>query len=238
MTNTTQPNYFSELTAINVSEHVERKGQFNYLSWPYAVQQLRTFDDTATWEIKRFNGLPYLHTETGYFVEVAVTVRNITLTQIHPVLDSRNKTIPVPSAFDINTSIQRCLVKAIALHGLGLSVYAGEDIFQLDNNSGISPSQHTQPTLSKVPATQTSGLVPAPFGKVRDALEQQRQNNVPSTEPLTANQLRYIKKLIAETQTNEVQLLSFLGFVDLESIPKSEVNRVIRTLETNKQEAA
>ncbi len=233
MTNTTQPNYFSELAAINVTEHVEKKGQFNYLSWPYAVSQLRSFDDTATWVIQRFNGLPYLSTETGTFVEVAVTVRGITLSQIHPVLDSRNKPIPVPSAFDINTSIQRCLVKAIALHGLGLSVYAGEDLPQPDNG-GIPPSQHT---LHQVSSSQTAGLVPAPFGKVRQALEQQR-SQASNTEPLTANQLRYIKKLIAETHTNEEQLLSFLGFFDLESIPKSEVNRVIRTLETNKQEAA
>ncbi len=233
MTNTTQPNYFSELAAINVTEHVEKKGQFNYLSWPYAVAQLRSFDDTASWVIQRFNGLPYLSTETGTFVEVAVTVKGVTLSQIHPVLDSRNKPIPVPSAFDINTSIQRCLVKAIALHGLGLSVYAGEDLPQPDS-SGIPASQHT---LHQVSASQTAGLVPAPFGKVREALEQQR-SQASNTEALTANQLRYIKKLIAETHTNEEQLLSFLGLFDLESIPKSEVNRVIRTLETNKQEAA
>jgi hypothetical protein len=222
MTNTTQQNYFSELAAINVSEHVEKKGQFNYLSWPYAVQQLRMYDETATWVIQRFNGLPYLSTETGYFVEVAVTVKGITLSQLHPILDGRHKPIPVPSAFDVNTSIQRCLVKAIALHGLGLSVYAGEDL----------PSTESDTTY---PIRPVSGLQPAPFGKVREALEQQRQNNA---ELLTANQLRYIKKLIAETHTNEVQLLSFLGLFDLESIPKSEVNRVIKTLETNKQEAA
>lgn len=123
MDNITQSNYFAELAAINVSDHVEKKGQFNYLSWPYAVAQLRMFDESATWTIERFNGLPYLTTEYGTFVEVSVTVRGVTLSQIHPVLDSSNKTIPVPSAFDINTSIQRCLVKAIALHGLGLNVY-------------------------------------------------------------------------------------------------------------------
>ena len=222
MTNTTQPNYFTELASINVSEHLEKKGQFNYLSWPYAVAKLRSFDDTATWEIKRFNGLPFLPTDYGTFVEVAVTVRGVTLSQVHPVLDARNKPIPVPSAFDINTSIQRCLVKAIALHGLGLSVYAGEDL----------PSTESDTTY---PIRPVSGLQPAPFGRVREALEQQRQNNA---ELLTANQLRYIKKLIAETHTNEAQLLSFLGFFDLESIPKSEVNRVIKTLESHKQEAA
>ena len=186
------------------------------------------FDDTATWVIQRFNGLPYLSTETGTFVEVAVTVRNVTLSQIHPVLDSRNKPIPVPSAFDINTSIQRCLVKAIALHGLGLCVYAGEDLPQVENES----------TLRTVPATQTSGLLPAPFGKAREVLEQRKQNGVQSTELLTANQLRYIKRLIAETYSDEVHLLSFLGFVNLESIPKSEVNRVIGLLESYKQEVA
>lgn len=231
MTNTTQTNYFSELAAINVADYLEKKGQFNYLSWPYAVAQLRTYDASATWVIQRFNGLPYLSTDYGTFVEVAVTVRGVTLSQIHPVLDSRNKTIPVPSAFDINTSIQRCLVKAIALHGLGLNVYAGEDL------------PHAEPETQRLAVSaQPIGLVPAPFGKVREALEKQKQqhaqNNAPGTELLTANQLRYIKKLIAETHTNETQLLSFLGFIDLESIPKSEVNRVIRTLETNKQEAA
>lgn len=230
MSNMTQSNYFAELSAINVSEHVEKKGQFNYLSWPYAVAQLRLFDENATWSIERFNGLPYLTTEYGTFVEVSVTVRGVTLSQIHPVLDSRNKTIPVPSAFDINTSIQRCLVKAIALHGLGLNVYAGEDL------------PHTDSEYTRQPSTQTSGLVPAPFGKVREALEKQRQqqtqHNAQGTELLTTNQLRYIKKLIADTQTNEAQLLSFLGFFSLESIPKSEVNRVIRTLESHKQEAA
>lgn len=228
MTNTTQTNYFSALASINVSDHLEKKGQFNYLSWPYAVQQLRMFDETATWVIQRFNGLPYLTTDCGTFVEVAVTVKNITLSQIHPVLDSRNKPIPVPSAFDINTSIQRCLVKAIALHGLGLCVYAGEDLPQVESDSA----------LRTVPTTQTSGLLPAPFGKVREALEQHKQNSAQSTELLTANQLRYIKKLITETHTDETQLLSFLGFFDLENIPKSEVNRVIRTLESHKQEAA
>ena len=213
MTNN-QQNYFAELAAINVNDNLEKKGQFSYLSWPYAVAQLRQFDDHATWEVMRFDGLPYLSTESGTFVEVAVTVRGVTLSQIHPVLDGRNKPIQVPSAFDINTSIQRCLVKAIALHGLGLNVYAGEDLPQVDH----------EPVLRTVNATPVTCILPVPSGK--------------AAELLTVNQLRYIKKLIAETHTNETQLLNFLGFTALEAIPKSEVNRVIRTLESHKQEAA
>ena len=121
-------NYFTRLNQINVSEHLEKKGEFSYLSWPYAVAQLRLADPAASWEVRRFEGLPYLKTETGYFVEVAVTVQGVTLSQIHPVLDGKNRPLFEPTAFDINTSIQRCLVKAIALHGLGLYVYAGEDL--------------------------------------------------------------------------------------------------------------
>jgi hypothetical protein len=123
-----QDNYFTQLASIDVSEHVEKKGEFTYLSWAWAVDRLRKAYPDATWEVKRFDGAPYLKTDCGYFVEVAVTVNGVTLSQIHPVLDGRNRPIAEPNAFDINTSIQRCLVKAIALHGLGLYVYAGEDL--------------------------------------------------------------------------------------------------------------
>jgi hypothetical protein len=121
-------NYYTDLAKIDVSEHIEKKGKFSYLSWAWAVDQLRRIHPTATWEVVRFEGMPYMKTECGYFVEVAVTVNGITLSQIHPILDNSNKPIAKPNAFQINTSIQRCLVKAIALHGLGLYVYAGEDL--------------------------------------------------------------------------------------------------------------
>lgn len=67
-------------------------------------------DASATWEVRRFDGLLYLATEAGV-VEVAVTVSGVTLSQIHPVLDGRNRPLLAPSAFDINFSLQRCLVK-------------------------------------------------------------------------------------------------------------------------------
>jgi hypothetical protein len=121
-------NYFNALNAVNVSDHVEKKGNFSYLSWAYAIKELKSRHPDATWQVIRFDGLPYQKTELGYMVEVAVTVNGVTHSQIHPVLDSRNKPIPSPTVFDINTSIQRALVKAIALHGLGLYIYAGEDL--------------------------------------------------------------------------------------------------------------
>ncbi len=60
-------NYFVELSKVNVNEHIERKGSFSYLSRPFAVSQLRSFDPTATWAVQRFDGLPFLHTEAGCF---------------------------------------------------------------------------------------------------------------------------------------------------------------------------
>lgn len=125
-------NLFEKLNKINVSDHVEKKGRFSYLSWPYAIAELRKAAPDATWETIKFDGKPYCETNAGCFVEVAVTVNGITLSQIHPVLDNSNKTVKTPDAFQINTSIQRCLVKAIALHGLGLYIYAGEDLPEAD----------------------------------------------------------------------------------------------------------
>lgn len=123
---------FKTLSELNVNEHVEQKGKFSYLSWAWAVSELRKASPAATWEVIKCNGVPFCKTECGYFVEVAVTVDGVTLSQIHPVLDNSNKPITAPNAFQINTSIQRCLVKAIALHGLGLYIYAGEDLPEVD----------------------------------------------------------------------------------------------------------
>ncbi len=216
-------NSFATLNAINVSEHIEKKGQFSYLSWPYAVQQLRLADPTACWEVRRWDGLPYLATDLGYFVEVAVTVQGVTLSQIHPVLDARNKSILAPTVFDINTSIQRALVKAIALHGLGLYIYAGEDIPSSEIvNVAETPSQPSQPSR--------------PLAVVKTFPK--RDNGFTEPEQLTENQLRYIKRLIVETGTDESQLLGFFDYDALENIPKSEVNRVIKMLEQNRREAA
>ena len=125
---TKKTNYFTELDRVDVTQHVEKKGKFSYLSWAYAVRELKKRHPGAYWEVHEYNGAPYMKTECGYFVKVTVTVEGIPATQVHPVLDNRNKPIEKPNAFQINTSIQRCLAKAIALHGLGIHIFAGEDL--------------------------------------------------------------------------------------------------------------
>jgi hypothetical protein len=125
---------FETLAAIDVGSLTKKKGKFTYLSWSYAVDTLLRHYPGATWEVKRFDGLPFLKTENGYFVEVAVTVDGVTRSHVHPVLNEKNSTIDQPNAFQINTSTARCLTKAIALHGLGLYIYNGEDV-PLDGGS-------------------------------------------------------------------------------------------------------
>ena len=202
-------NHFARLNAINVSEHIEKKGGFAYLSWPFAVAQLRLADASAVWEVRRFDGLPYLPTEAGVFVEVAVTVQGITLSQIHPVLDGRNRPILAPTSFDINTSIQRCLVKAIALHGLGLYIYAGEDLPQAlieAANDGAAP-------------TKPPG-VPTPVAARTYA-----------AQTISPAQQANIQRLTLEVGTDVERVVAHFGVSGLKDIRVADYLRVVRSLE-------
>ena len=132
MSKTTQST-FMKLYKTDVSKYTEKKGQFTYLSWAYAVQELKRACPTARWGVtKAEDGSPFFKTECGYFVDVWVEVDGVSLSQIHPVLDHRNNPLEKPNAFQINTSLQRALAKAIALHGLGLYIFAGEDLPEPD----------------------------------------------------------------------------------------------------------
>ena len=123
-------NYFTELDMVDVTNHIEKKGKFSYLSWAYAVRELKKRHPEATWVVHEYGDecVPFIATECGYFVKVTVIVNGVEMTQVHPVLNHQNQPIPAPNSFQINTSIQRCLAKAIALHGLGIHLYAGEDL--------------------------------------------------------------------------------------------------------------
>ena len=118
-------NHFIELSKINVSKYVEKKGNLSYLSWAYAVDQLMRQDPTANWEFHN----PKLYGNT-MMVSCTVTAFGKPITMHLPVMDHRNKAVENPDAFVVNKNMMRCLVKAIACHGIGLSIYAGEDLPQ------------------------------------------------------------------------------------------------------------
>lgn len=134
-----EKNYFEVLASVDCSGSIEKKGGFSYLSWAFAVDALLRRHPESAWTVYDFDGSPYKCTPAGCFVKVGVTVNGIERVQWHPVLGNNNKTVKEPDAFQINTSIQRALTKAIALHGLGLSIYQGEDVPKENGTDEIKP---------------------------------------------------------------------------------------------------
>lgn len=145
---------FKILNAVNVNAFTEQKASGNgrtltYLSWSNAWQEVKSRYADATYEIKKFgeNNLPYVYDPcTGYMVFTTVTIDGVTHEMWLPVMDGANKamkaepyeyntksgkkTVAAATMFDINTSIMRCLTKNLAMFGLGLYIYMGEDIPQ------------------------------------------------------------------------------------------------------------
>lgn len=123
----------SDLLKINVSEHIEKKNNLSYLSWAWAWSEVLKIDSQATWEAVEFNGFPASFAPDGSaMVKVLVTIKGHAKSCWLPVMDHRNKAIKNPDAFSVNTAIVRCLTKCISMHGLGLYIYAGEDLPETD----------------------------------------------------------------------------------------------------------
>ena len=126
-------NNYLELRKINVNENTEKKGRFTYLSWAWAVDQLLQLDPSATWRYDQ----PMSFGDT-LMVFCTVTAFGKNMTAQLPVMNNQNKAMPNPDAFAVNTAMQRCLAKAIALHGLGLYIYAGEDLPDVDEEKPMA----------------------------------------------------------------------------------------------------
>ena len=145
---------FDELNAINVNGKTEKKKsggtELTYLSWPWAWAEVKKRYPDAHYEIVMHNGLPYVYDEnTGYMVFTNVTIDGVTHMMWLPVMDGANKammnhpyeystkyngkkTVDAASMFDINKTIMRCLVKNLAMFGIGLYIYAGEDLPEVE----------------------------------------------------------------------------------------------------------
>jgi hypothetical protein len=137
---------FEKLLQLNVNDKVEKKNGLSYLSWSFAWSNFKKEYPTATYKVRTFeNGLPYIYdANTGYMVFTEVTVDGLTHEMWLPVMDGANKAmksepytyktkygekeVVAATMFDINKTIMRCLVKNLAMFGLGLYIYAGEDL--------------------------------------------------------------------------------------------------------------
>lgn len=122
---------FEVLNAIDCSEHIEKKNGLTYLSWAWAWQILKKHYPASTYTIyESADGLNYHTDGRTCWVKTGVTVEGIEHIEYLPVMDFRNASILVDkvTSFDVNKTIQRSLTKAVARHGLGLYIYAGEDL--------------------------------------------------------------------------------------------------------------
>ena len=117
-------NNFVALSKINVNGHTEKKGKFTYLSWAFAVAEAMKADPQASWNFRD----PMVFSDGTMMVQCDVIMFGKSIYMFLPVMNNMNKAIQNPNAFDVNSAMMRCLVKGIAAHGLGLYIYAGEDL--------------------------------------------------------------------------------------------------------------
>lgn len=128
-------NYFVTLNNINVNDHAEKKNGLTYLSWAWAWAEVKKLFPTATYTIyEAVNGCFYHTDGKTCWVKTGVTIEGLEHIEYLPVMDYRNASIPVDkvTSFDVNKAIQRSLTKAVARHGLGLYIYAGEDLPEVE----------------------------------------------------------------------------------------------------------
>lgn len=124
-------NYFARLNGINVNDKTEQKGKLTYLSWAYAWGEVKKLHPDATYKIyENADGLNYHTDGRTCWVKTGVTVNGIEHIEYLPILDQRNASIKLENvtSYDVNKAIQRSITKACGRHGLGLYIYAGEDL--------------------------------------------------------------------------------------------------------------
>lgn len=141
---------YANLSAINVREKVERKGQMDYLSWANAWHMLKQNYPEATRNVYEdpATGWNYFTDGRSAWVKVGITVNGMEHIDYLPVMDYRNNALPVEkvTATDVNKTIQRSTAKAIAMHGLGLSLWTGEDVPEMVTTKPTQKAT-TKPTL-------------------------------------------------------------------------------------------
>jgi hypothetical protein len=186
----------SELLKINVNDHTERKGQLTYLSWAWAWAEVLKIDPQATWRLTGDHYPCHFFQDGTAMVTVEVTIKGHAKSCILPVMDNRNKAIKNPDAFAVNTAVMRCLAKAIAMHGLGLYIYAGEDLPE-----GEEPPEKDPPIV---------GHIHAPAKIAWDAIQPEQQDF-----------LRKVAKQVTGAMPDAAKAFDILEMANLESEDKA-----------------
>jgi len=134
---------YKTLSAVNINKHVEQKNKMSYLPWAWAWGTLLSHYPESFYTIYEYEGLNYFHDGKTAWVKTGVTVEDIELIEYLPIMNFRNQSIPCDTltSMDVNKAIQRSLTKAVARHGLGLYLYAGEDLPEGEEKAPLKATQ-------------------------------------------------------------------------------------------------
>lgn len=261
---TLEKSIFDELNAVNVNDHTEEKNGLTYLSWAWAWSELKKRYPNAVYEIERFgeDKKPYLYDEDlGYMVFTKITIDGLTHEMWLPVMDSANKsmknkpyqykarqwnkqtktfdivdkTVQTATMFDINKTIMRCLVKNIGMFGLGIYIYAGEDLPEDIDKEQPQQVQETPKQTQKqqavqkkeapkqTPKTQTAKKKEAPKQTVQT---KQEQNQMSLDEQIETKQNRLIELGVDFTNPNTIAFIDKYNYGQHEP---SKMNDAMKT---------
>ena len=211
---------FDVLNAINVNGHTEKKNGLTYLSWAWAWAEIKKNYPNASYTIyENKDGLLYHTDGRTAWVKTGVTIEGLELIEYLPVMDHRNASIPVEriTSFDVNKAIQRSLTKACARHGLGLYIYAGEDLPEgetpVERITSFDVNKAIQRSLTKACARHGLGLYiyageDLPEGETPAEAPKRtgRSKAEPAPAPAPADgadDLYLVKQLIREAKTKD-----------------------------------
>lgn len=226
MAETKKKTVFNTLRDINVNEHTETKQGLTYLSWAWAWDYVKSLYPDATYTIHTFgeDEMPYQYTDSlGYMVWTSVTIEGETLDMWLPVMDGANKsmkampytytvkrgektiekTVEAATMFDINKTIMRCLVKNLGMFGLGLYIYSGEDLPEVENKA----EEELKEAISKINKLGAElvkkGLKPDDIYKVVEELNDgnKNPNNIKDLE-VAKKVFEKMSTLVVEKKTN------------------------------------
>lgn len=210
-------NYFVELNSINVGDKIEKKNNLSYLSWAWAWAELKKLHPDATYTIYENADGWFYHTDgKTCWVKTGVTVNGIENIEYLPVMDFRNNSIPFDkvTSFDVNKAIQRSLTKAVARHGLGLYIYAGEDL----------PEGEEKP--NEEPKAESKGN------------EKADASNNSATKELkaSAKQIELLHTLVPEGEAWQ-KMLDWCGIKKVEDMSAKKASEIITNKTKKKKEA-
>ena len=217
---------FNELNKVNVNDFVEKKktgnAQLSYLSWTQAWKEVKSRYPEASYEIVKFeNGLPYCFDKnTGYMVYTKVTIEGITHEMCLPVMDNHNDSmlsepyevktkygsykVDKCTMFDVNKTIMRCLTKNLAMFGLGLYIYAGEDLPLDISGQDKTPEQDETPKTEQK-ALKGGDATPEEKARIRELCEAKYSNG---NQIFTADEIRQYSSY--RTEKTAAELITYI----------------------------